>query len=690
MAINVPTSRQRTVQTNALPNVNQRIDAPQAAFGTLQADALVQAGTAAQRLGDQWHKKAINIQDETNELYALQLQTEAEREVSDYLYNPQTGLMNQKGRNALDVPTLTAKKLGEIQKRFDNDKKLAPEVRTMLQKGMIQMGRRYGDLSQRHAFGEYSTYKEQTLQARLDLNMQDIAMNYMDDAEFQKKADENFKLLQSKAVSEGWDDTQLENEKLKLYSAQRATQISGMIASDEPQNILVAKKVYEEARKRNQIGFKDSLEMEALLDKAVPKAAAMVAWQRGRIGASVTDQSGIMAFVIDKLEGGETIAQEPDGAQAKFGINSKWNPDVDLTTLDRAGAEKIYKERYWDAYGIDEVPENMRLLAFDIAVNHRSDFAKQMIGEIKDGAMPDKIMNKRLKEYQRLATSDPAEYGKYYAGWKDRLNRVATQMSDAMPVDSAAIYSAASQLDKQYPGSGAELIQLYDNDVKAKDAQQTAKKNEIQDTVNQIVSSNNGDWTKVPANVRAEAAKYGIDVTAFKGVSDPTVVAELDAMTSSELFSANLDDPRYVQNLTYDQRQEYKTKQTELQKPENKYTADMVDGVVSYYFRTANKGSAGDPNSTFNKPAVAQMKNYVMFKVDELKAAKKPITKTDITKFASEYLGQIKTFGIKSAADIDEAERTVIESDLLAIGIAPTNEAVMAVYMNTRGNKAAK
>ena len=687
MAIRVPTYRERQVQQQAVPNVRQQIDTPAAAFGSLQADALVNSGTAAVRLGEQWNRKAINMQEETNELYALQLQTEAEREASDFVYNPETGLLAQKGRNGLDAPKLMAAKIGEIQKRFDNTKDIPQEVRSMLQRGMIQIGRRYGDLANRHALGEYTTYKEQTLQARMELNMQDIAMNYMDDAEFQKKANENFQLLQSRATSEGWDDAKLESEKLRLYSAQRSTQISSMIASDEPQNILVAQKVYQEARNRNQIGFEDSLKIEGLLDKAVPKAAAMVAWQRGRLGASVTDESGIMSFVIDNLEGGDAIAQEPDGAIAKFGINSKWNPDVDVANLTREGAEKIYKEKYWNAYGIDEVPENMRLLAFDIAVNHRSDFAKKMIGEIKNGAMPDKILNQRLKEYQRLATTEPDKYGKYYNGWKDRLNRISTQISDTMPVDSAAVYSAASQLDRQYPGSGAELIALYDNESKAKEAQRTARKNEVQDTVNQIVSQNNGDWTKVPANVRAEAAQHGIDVTAFKGVSDPEVKAELEAMTSNEFFSVDLNDARYAHNLTYADRQDYAKKQAELQKPENKYTADLVDGVVSYYFRTANKGRAGDPTSTYNKAAVAQMKNYVMFKTNELIAAKKTPTKADINRFASEYLGQIKTAGIKSAADIDPAERAVIESDLLRIGMIPTNESVMAVYMNTRGQK---
>lgn len=689
MAIRVPTYRERQVQQQAVPNVRQQIDTPAAAFGSLQADAMANAGTAITRLGEQWNRKAINLQKETNELYALQLQTDAEREMSDFLYDPQAGLLTQKGRNALDAPKMTAAKLDEIQKRFGNQKDIPQDVRTMLQKGMIQMGRRYGDLANRHALGEYTTYKEQTLQARMELNMQDIAMNYMDDSEFNKKADENFKLLQSRATSEGWDDSKLQSEKLRLYSAQRATQITSMIASDEPQNILVAQKVYQEARNRNQIGFDDSLKIEALLDKAVPKAAAYIAYRTGRLGASVTDESGIMAFVIDNLEGGDQIAQEPDGAIAKYGINSKWNPDVDVENLSRAGAENLYKERYWKPYGIDEVPENMRLLAFDIAVNHRSDFAKKMIGEIKNGAMPDKIMNARLKEYQRLAQSEPDKYGKYYAGWKDRLNRISTQMSDRMPVDGAAVYSAARQLESQYKGSGAELIALYDNDQKAKAAQQTAEKNETQDLVMQMNTQNNGDWTKIPAIVRERAARHGIDVTQYKGQSDPEIVSELDAMTSSELFSTDLNDARYAQNLTYDQHQAYKKKQQELQSPENKYAADMIDGVVSYYFRTQNKGSAGDTNSTFNKPAIAQMKNYVTFKANEYRKANgnKNPSKADITKFASEYLGQIKTFGIKSAADIAESERKVIEAELLRIGIAPTNEAVMAVYMNTRGQK---
>lgn len=690
MAIQVPVYNERKVQQQGIPNVRQQIDTPAAAFGSLQAEGLMKAGTAIGRLGAEWEKKAIDIAEENNQLRALQLQTDAEREMSDYLYNPQSGLLTVKGQNALNAPQMTAQKLREIQQRFDGMKDEPPEVRSMLQRAMIQMGRRYGDLSQRHALGEYTNFKNQTLDSRMSLNMQEIALNYMDDADFQKKADENFDLLQSRATSEGWGDEKLADEKRKAYAQMRGTQINAMIAAadneNDPTKTLLAATVYKEARARGQINdFDTAMKLEALLDKAVPKAAASVAYQRGRFGASMTDTDSIVSFVIDQLEGGDKVAQEPDGAIAKFGINSKWNPDVDVETLDRKGAEKIYKEKYWNAYGIEELPQNVRLLAFDIAVNHRSDFAKKMIGELKKGANPERVMDARLREYDRLATSDPEKYGKYYDGWKDRLRRISTQMSTTMPIDTAAVQKAADDLDRQYPGAGAELLALHDNSMKAQQAQQTARKNEVQTQVTQIVSSNNGDWTKVPAALRAEAASLGIDVTSFKGQSDPDVVASLDAMTSTELFAMNLDDPQIVQNVTFDDLQKYKQKQAELQKPENKFNQELVDGVVDYYFRSQGKARAYDPDDKKNKQSVAAMRNYVNYRIELERASGKTLEKQHVMKFAADYISMKKKPQISDMFAIPEQDRERIVSQLVSINVSPTPEAVWATYMATVG-----
>jgi hypothetical protein len=683
MVAKVPVVDEPQVRNAPISGQKQQIDAPAAAFGAATAAAFQDTGSAIAKLGAQWETKAVNMQDETNELRALQLQTDIEQEMSNFLYDPNEGLLTKKGQNALYAPELTSKKLGEIKKKYDGVKE-NQAVREMLNKSLLQIDGRYKDLASRHAMTEYGTYKTQTLDSKIILNMQDIALNYMDDKEFQNKQAENFELLKSKAVTEGWDNATLEKEKLKLYSEGRTAQITQMISTDDPRNILIGKKVYEEARNRGQIGFDDSIKLENMLNTAVPKAAATVAYKTGRFAASATEQTDIINFIIDGIEGGDELAQEPDGAVAKFGINSKWNPDLDVPNLTREQAVDRYKKNYWNAYGIDEVPENMRLLAFDIAVNHKSDFAKRAIEKIKSGADADKIMNSRLAEYQRLAKADPAEYGRYYEGWKVRLQKIASQMSNTMPTDPETMQSAASTLDSQYPGAGAELLQLYDNDIKAKAEAKKQNKDALQDEINSYVSKSNGDYTVIPTVLRAKAKEAGIDITSFKGVSDPEVVYQLDALTSDEFAQLDLTAPEIVQNIAFDKLQEYRKKQGELQKPENKYFADQIDGVVNYYFRAQGTASAYDPENKANNAAVAQMKNYVTFKAEELRKKTANVTKADLTKFANEYVSLTKKSGVKSAANIPEAERKVIESSLLNMGMTPTNEAIMAVFLNAR------
>ena len=90
MAITVPTYRDRTINQDAISGQRQQINAPASAFGTLQADAMVEGGNTIQRLGAQWHTKAINIQDENNELYALKERTSIVDQANDRMYNPES------------------------------------------------------------------------------------------------------------------------------------------------------------------------------------------------------------------------------------------------------------------------------------------------------------------------------------------------------------------------------------------------------------------------------------------------------------------------------------------------------------------------------------------------------------------------------------------------------------------------
>ena len=180
-----------------------------------------------------------------------------------------------------------------------------------------------------------------------------------------------------------------------------------------------------------------------------PQAAAKHAYDSQMFKSMKTEPEDILRFVVDDIEGGAEISEEPDGAIAKYGINSKWNPDVDVANLDEAGAMDIYKKRYWDKYEIDDVPENMKLIAFDTAINHRSDFALYMTQKIKDGASPQEVLDLRLKEYQRLVKANPEKYASRYAGWKNRLEKLSEQMVGITEFDEKKLYQSAANLDKK-------------------------------------------------------------------------------------------------------------------------------------------------------------------------------------------------------------------------------------------------
>lgn len=137
----------------------------------------------------------------------------------------------------------------------------------------------------------------------------------------------------------------------------------------------------------------------------------------------LTEFEKIANFVIDKLEGGNTIVQEPNGGIAKYGINSKAHPDVDIENLTREDALAIYKEEYWDKPGIGSLPPHMRLPVFDTAVNHGVGDAGKFYA--MSGDNPHKLRDIRAVDYKDLAESNPEKFAGSLDGWNNRLDKVA-------------------------------------------------------------------------------------------------------------------------------------------------------------------------------------------------------------------------------------------------------------------------
>lgn len=139
----------------------------------------------------------------------------------------------------------------------------------------------------------------------------------------------------------------------------------------------------------------------------------------------------IINNTIDRFEGTAYVAQDGNsGAPAKFGINQRANPDVDVAALTRDSAVQIYKDRYWKAVGADALPPEMAAVAFDTAVNMGVEPARDMVA--KSGGDPRRLLQLRRDRYQRIAERDPSQRP-YLQGW---LNRVDALEKD-LPANGA-------------------------------------------------------------------------------------------------------------------------------------------------------------------------------------------------------------------------------------------------------------
>jgi len=621
-------------------------------------------------------------------LNAQERENMAQKRLLDMMYgtDDQPGLYQSTGSQALNLESDFEGKWKSLREEMMNgvDNPIAKQALDTSLDSMYQTT--LGNVK-RHRNAEQRSYFANLNQDKIEIENSRVGFDWQSNESFEAALDNVRGTANTLAVSQGVPAAPVVKKQVaQLYMSR----IMGMVNSDDAGTILDAYDLYNKARKSGDISdFATAMKIEKLLDGVVPAAAAKHAYDSGIYKSMQTDKEDIMRFVVTDIEGGDEVVQEPNGGIAKFGINSVANPDVDVENLDETGALNVLDKKYWEYYGMDEVPEDMKLIAFDTVVNHRSDFALYMSQKIKDGASPQEVLNERLKEYQRLVKADPEKYASSYNGWKNRLEKLSNQMVGITEFDEKKLYASASQLDKRYPGAGAELIKLHEEQQKRIAAAEKAEKDAVQDEVLKIVSENNGDYTKIPASVRARAAELEIDITQYKGISDTDTLNDLEAMSTDQLFNVDLSDPLYTKNLTYEDLQTYKQKQQDLQKPESKQLQDKIDSTVRYYYQAdLNK----DPDDKKVKANVAAMKRYVEFEAQKLYEKTQSVTDADIAKMSADFFKNRKydagIFSLEEkniyampVSDIPNDMRKAIEQSLLNEGKLVTDESVKQRYI---------
>lgn len=116
---------------------------------------------------------------------------------------------------------------------------------------------------------------------------------------------------------------------------------------------------------------------------------------------------------------------------SKFGINQAANPDVDVNNINEQQARNLYQQRYWNAIGADKLPENMRMVAFDTAVNFGPGAAKQMLQQAAND--PQKLIELRRAKHAALIKASPNRFGKYEKSWQSRNDKLAAMLQPIQP-----------------------------------------------------------------------------------------------------------------------------------------------------------------------------------------------------------------------------------------------------------------
>lgn len=138
---------------------------------------------------------------------------------------------------------------------------------------------------------------------------------------------------------------------------------------------------------------------------------------------------------ILKHEGGYVNDPDDLGGETNMGITKRFYPDVDIKNLTVEQAKEIYKRDYWDKAKCDALPENVRLMHFDTAVNmgigRANKFLQEAIGVTVDGIVGKNTLaaahkcnlkvyaRVRLIFYTNIVLNKPVQK-KFLKGWYNR------------------------------------------------------------------------------------------------------------------------------------------------------------------------------------------------------------------------------------------------------------------------------
>lgn len=250
-------------------------------------------------------------------------------------------------------------------------------------------------------------------------------------------------------------------------------------------------------------------------------------------------------------EGGY-VANDSGKGPTKYGINQESNPDVDVNNLTQTQAAKIMHDKYYIGVGADKMPTSMSMVALDTAVNMGVGKAKDLVA--KSDGDPQKLIDLRREEYQRLSTENPAKYGQYLDGWNSRLDDLQRDIAQPSPANQPKSYATNPDGSKltnadYYRTHSEDVIQRADaqseRDMPGDLQYKRAMRETVTNYMNKVISNQSAQYTMDNKNiVRAINGEF------TKGKT-PETETELRAIPGVDdlLNRVSAQDPKFAEGI---------------------------------------------------------------------------------------------------------------------------------------------
>lgn len=383
--------------------------------------AVANRAAATSQASDQLFDMAKAAKNRADAVALMEAQRKLDKWENDNIYDPSAGALSRRGKEAIGLPDKYDKEwetgASEVWDSLANDEqrsafeKMADSRRQTVKRTLMQHER-----SQLDSYAKEQS--EAAVQSSLNRAVQYSAYPEIVDSAISQAQG----VIRMNGKMNGLPDEAIKNQELEVESKARMG-VLNVLADQSP---ATAAKYFETFQSR--MTADDLVRAQSLMRPVQRriKATDVATKVMGSYQPALTQNKAI-EFVMDVQEGGEKIVTDSDGGLTKFGLNKNHNPDLDVANLSREDAIAAYKAKYWEPMGIDKLPADMRLVAFDAAVNHGADAdTKKMIADAGGDAR--RLIEIRADYYAKLVKDNPEKNGPQYEGWMNRLQRLTQQV----------------------------------------------------------------------------------------------------------------------------------------------------------------------------------------------------------------------------------------------------------------------